>query len=129
LSLIINFQLASREESIYGYMTASVPKRVLPFESPLTARAGPYMYLQPAGNSDHSPIRYNIPFTICVRGLCRGIQSRILPARANRSGVVVSHALLGVALGARSRSTEPTHARDATPQTLHGAHTLPRSHP
>ncbi len=26
-------------------MTASVPKRVLPFESPLTARAGPYMYL------------------------------------------------------------------------------------
>ena len=29
-----------------GYMTASVPKRVVPLESPLTARAGPYMYLQ-----------------------------------------------------------------------------------
>src|SRR5262249_7411322 len=45
LSLIINFQLAGREESIYGYMTASVPKRVGPFESPLTAWAGPYMSL------------------------------------------------------------------------------------
>src|SRR5262245_19751974 len=31
-----------------GYMTASAPKRVVPFESPLTARAGPYMYLHPA---------------------------------------------------------------------------------
>ena len=29
-------------------MTASVPKRVGPFESPLTGRAGPYMYLNPA---------------------------------------------------------------------------------
>src|SRR5215831_8057582 len=28
-----------------GYMTASVPKRVGPLASPLTARAGPYMYL------------------------------------------------------------------------------------
>ena len=27
-------------------MTASVPKRVGSFESPLTARAGPYMYLR-----------------------------------------------------------------------------------
>ena len=34
-------------------MAASVPKRVVPLESPLTARAGPYMYLQPADNSDH----------------------------------------------------------------------------
>ena len=32
-------------------MTASVPKRVDPFENPLTARAGPYMYLSPADNS------------------------------------------------------------------------------
>src|SRR5215813_3122207 len=31
-----------------GYMTASVPKRVFSLESPLTARAGPYMYLGPA---------------------------------------------------------------------------------
>lgn len=29
-------------------MTASVPKRVVPLKSPLTARAGPYMYLKPA---------------------------------------------------------------------------------
>jgi hypothetical protein len=34
-------------------MTASVPKRVFPLESPLTARAGPYMSLQPEGHSDH----------------------------------------------------------------------------
>ncbi len=33
-------------------MTASVPKRVVPFESPLTAWAGPYMYLSPA-DKDH----------------------------------------------------------------------------
>src|SRR5262249_50252530 len=33
-----------------GYMTASVPKRVFSLESPLTARAGPYMYLHPADN-------------------------------------------------------------------------------
>ena len=26
-------------------MGASVPKRVVPYESPLTARVGPYMYL------------------------------------------------------------------------------------
>ena len=32
-------------------MTASVPKRVFPLESPLTARAGPYMYLSTADNS------------------------------------------------------------------------------
>jgi hypothetical protein len=44
-------------------MTASVPKRVFSLESPLTARAGPYMYLQPAGNSDRPPIRYNTSFT------------------------------------------------------------------
>ena len=34
-------------------MTASVLKRVVPLESPLTARAGPYMSLQPEGHSDH----------------------------------------------------------------------------
>ena len=32
-------------------MTASVPKCVLLFESPLTARAGPYMYFYP-GSGD-----------------------------------------------------------------------------
>src|SRR5262245_30703736 len=84
---------------------------------------------QRAGNSDRPPIRYNTPFTICVRGLCHGIQPRVLPACADRSGVVVSHTLLGVAIRARSRATGTTHARDATPQTLHGAQTLPRSHP
>src|SRR6266540_5855322 len=87
------------------------------------------VYLQPAGNSDRPPIRYNTPFTTCVRGLCHGIPPRFLPAHADRPAVVVSHALLGVAIGARSRSTDTTHASDATPQTLHGAQTLPRSHP
>src|SRR5438876_2354969 len=87
------------------------------------------VYLQPAGNSDRPPIRYNTPFTTCVRGLCHGIPPRFLPAHADRPAVGVSHALLGVAIGARSRSTATTHASDATPQTLHGAHTLPRSHP
>ena len=33
-------------------MTASVPKRVVPLESPLTARAGPYMYLCGTENCD-----------------------------------------------------------------------------
>ena len=85
--------------------------------------------LQPAGNSDRPPIRYNAPFTTCVRGLCHGIQPRFLPARADCPGVVVSHALLVVAIGARSRSTDTTHASDATTQTLHSAQTLDGSHP
>ncbi len=72
---------------------------------------------------------YNPPFTTCVRGLCHDSQPRFLPARADRSGVGVSHARLVVAIGARRRSTDTTHARDATTQTLHGAHTLYGSHP
>src|SRR5216683_2194394 len=84
----------------------------------------PVVYLQPAGNSDRPPIRYNIPFTTCVRGLCHGIQPCVLPAHADRPAVGVSHARLVVAIGARRRSTDTTHARDATPQTLHGAQTL-----
>src|SRR2546429_812997 len=87
------------------------------------------VYLQPAGNFDRPPIRYNAPFTTGVRGLCHGIQPRFLPARADRLGVGVSHALLGVAIGVRSRSTDTTHASDATTQTLHSAHTLSGSHP
>ena len=87
------------------------------------------LYLYPAGHSDRPPIRYNPPFTTCVRGLCHDSQPRFLPARADRSGVGVSHALLVVAIGARRRSTDTTHARDATTQTLHGAQTLSGSHP
>ena len=47
------------------------------------------LYLYPAGNSDRPPIRYNPPFTTCVRGLCHDSQPRFLPARADRSGVGV----------------------------------------
>jgi hypothetical protein len=42
-SRITIFWLAKPEESIYGYMTASVPTRVFLRGSPLTSRAGPYM--------------------------------------------------------------------------------------
>src|SRR2546425_9638856 len=87
------------------------------------------VYLQPAGNSDRPPIRYNTPFTTCVRGLCHGIQPRFLPAHADRFGVGVSHALLVVAIGTRSRSTDTTHASDATTQTLHSTQTLYGSRP
>src|SRR6266852_7924409 len=89
----------------------------------------PVVYLQPAGNSDRPPIRYNAPFTTCVRGLCHGIQPRCLPAGADCPGVVVSHALLAVAIGARSRSTDTIHASDATTQTLHSTPTLYGSRP
>jgi hypothetical protein len=87
------------------------------------------VYFQPAGNSDRPPIRYNPPFTTGVRGLCHDSQPRFLPARADRPGVGISHALLVVAIGARRSSTDTTHARDATTQTLHGAQTLSGSHP
>src|SRR6266851_1044637 len=87
------------------------------------------VYLYPAGNSDRPPIRYNPPFTTGVRGLCHDSQPRFLPARADRPGVGISHALLVVAIGARRSSTDTTHARDATTQTLHGAQTLSGSHP
>src|SRR5712691_9373654 len=87
-------------------------------------RADSVVYLQPASNSDRPPIRYNAPFTTCVRGLGHGIQPRFLPACADCPGVVVSDALLVVAIGARSRSTDTTHASDATTQTLHSTQTL-----
>ena len=87
------------------------------------------VYLQPAGNSDRLPIQYNAPFTTGVKGLCHGIPPRCLPARADRLGVVVSDALLVVAIGARSRSTDTIHASAATTQTLHSAQTLYGSHP
>src|SRR5262249_50419412 len=85
--------------------------------------------LPSCGKFTAPPIRYNPPFTTYVRGLCYGIQPRFLPARADRPTVGVSHALLGVAIGARRRSTDTTHARAAAPQTLHGAQTLCRAHP
>src|SRR4029453_271304 len=109
------------------------PRRGRPCRGRLRRGAGggprAVVYLQPAGNSNRPPIRYNAPFTTSVRGLCHGIESRCLPARADRPGVVVSHALLVVAIGARSRSTATTHARDATTQTLHSAPTLSGAHP
>src|SRR5215831_17329908 len=49
-------------------MTASVPKRVFSLESPLTARAGPYMYLYPAGNAVASTSGTIPPF----HHLCEG---------------------------------------------------------
>jgi Isochorismatase family len=72
------------------------------------------VYLYPAGNSDRPPIRYNPPFPTGVRGLCHASQPRFLPARTDRPGVGISHALLVVAIGARRRSTDTTHAHDAT---------------
>ena len=87
------------------------------------------VYLQAAGNSDRPPIRYNPPFTTCVRGLCHDSQPCCLPARADRSGVGVSHARLVLAIGPRRRSTDTTHARDATTQTVHSTQTLSGSRP
>src|SRR5262245_10803902 len=108
-------------------MTLSSPKRGSSpnWERPVRR----VVSLQPAGNSDRPPIRYNTPFTTGVRGLCHDIQPRFLPARASRPSVGVSHALLHVAIGARRHSTDTTHARDATTQTLHRAQTLYGSHP
>src|SRR5262249_31431887 len=37
--------------------------------------------------------RYNAPFTTSARGLCHGIPSRFLPARADRPGVGVPETL------------------------------------
>src|ERR687886_402550 len=85
--------------------------------------------LQPAGNADRLPIQYNPPCTTCVRGLGHGSPPRFLPARAEGPGVGVSPALLGVASGARCRSTATTRARDAPTQPLHGAHTLAGAQP
>src|SRR5215467_4681382 len=51
-----------------GYMTASAPKRVLPFESPLTARAGPYMYQQLGGHAPALQTGSNGPHHTTMRG-------------------------------------------------------------
>src|SRR5437867_10355796 len=89
----------------------------------------PVVYLQPAGNFDRPPIRYNAPFTTGVRGLCHGIQPRFLPACADRPGVGVPDALRTVAIGARCSSTDATRASHATPQALVRPQTLYRPDP
>src|SRR2546428_11797259 len=87
------------------------------------------VYLQPAGNSSCPEARYTAPFTPCVRGLCHGIPSRFLPARADRSGVVVPDALWAVAIGACCSSPKDTQAAAAPGQALQKAQALSGSHP
>src|SRR5882762_6258108 len=50
------------------------------------------------------------PFSTGVRGHCRDIQPRFLPARAHRPGVVVPDTLWAVAIGACCRSPKDTQA-------------------
>src|SRR5436309_15079371 len=64
------------------------------------------------------------PSTICVRGLCHGIQPRFLPTRADRCGVVVSDALWAMAIGAYGSAPADTQAADAAAQTLQRGQTL-----
>jgi hypothetical protein len=52
------------------------------------------------------------------RGLCHGIPSRFLPARAGRPGVVVPDALWAVAIGACCSSPNATQAAAAPVQAL-----------
>jgi len=73
-------------------------------------------------------IRYNALFTTSVRGLCPGIPSRFLPARADRPGVGVPDALWAVAIGAYGSSPADPQAAQATPHPLQRAQTLYRSH-
>src|SRR5262249_4404421 len=73
--------------------------------------------------------RYNAPFTIFVRGLCHGIPSRFLPARADRSGVGVPDALWAVAIGACCSSPNASQAPDAPGQALQKTHAFSGSHP
>src|SRR2546430_14517743 len=65
----------------------------------------------------------------CVRGLCHGIPSRFLPARADRSGGVVPDALWAVAIGACCSSPKDTQAAAAPRQALQKAQALSGSHP
>src|SRR5207244_12888834 len=76
------------------------------------------VYLQPAGNSDRPPIRYNAPFTTGVRGLCHGIEPCFLPVGADCLGVVVFHALLVVSIGVCRRSLYTSCASDVCTQPL-----------
>ena len=78
-------------------MTASVPKRVLLFESPLTARAGPYMYLYRAGNSVACKTGIMPPFHHHIRGQRDGITPLFLPAGAVGSALALLHVALCVA--------------------------------
>src|SRR2546426_396276 len=87
------------------------------------------VYLYPAGNSSCPKTRYNAPFTTCVRGLCHGIPSRFLPARADRPGVVVPDTLWAVAIGACCSSPNDTQAAAAPIQALQKAQALSGSHP
>jgi hypothetical protein len=69
------------------------------------------------------------PFSTGVRGHCRDIPPRFLPARAHRPGVVVSDTLWAVAIGTCCRSPKDTQAAAAPMQALQKAQALSGSHP
>src|SRR5713101_1910946 len=65
-------------------MTASVPKRVGPFENPLTARAGPYMYLPNADKGSVSNVDITTPMPLIYKTLFSSISTFETPP--NHSG-------------------------------------------
>src|SRR5215468_3618685 len=69
------------------------------------------------------------PFQHEMRGRCYDSTPVFLPARADRLGVGIPDALRAVAVGARCRSTDTTHASHATPQALMRPPTLYRPDP
>src|SRR5262249_4841744 len=73
--------------------------------------------------------RYNAPFTTSARGLCHGIPSRFLPARADRPGVGVPETLWAVAIGACCSAPNAPQATDAPVQALQKTHAFSGSHP
>src|SRR5215510_14114653 len=78
---------------------------------------------------DTTKTRYNASFTTYMRGLCHGISSRFLPARADRPGVGVPDALWAVAIGACCSSPHDTQAAAAPGPALQKASALSGSHP
>src|SRR5262249_49538302 len=93
-----------------GYMTASVPKRVFSLESPLTARAGPYMYLLAADNSPGPGIEYNAPLHYHVRGYCHDSTPLLLSAHRLGTPVAVCHVVSDMAKPQWASRTEARYA-------------------
>src|SRR5262249_7349190 len=101
-------------------------------DSPTTPSHRPHervVYLQPAGNSCCLKTWYNASFTTYMRGLCHGLPSRFLPARADRLGVGVTDALWAVAIGAFCSSPNAPQAAAVPGQALQKASALSGSHP
>src|SRR5215510_13507406 len=118
MSLPYPVRHCSKAYEVLGCSVRSCVLTTRPIATNIRSQQRRVVYLQRAGNSSCLKTRYNASFTTYMRGLCHGIPSRFLPARADRPGVGVPDALWAVAIGACCSSPNTTQAAAAPGQAL-----------